>query len=137
MMLDMSLVYGIYARIILNLRLKDWLIDFLCLYETGAMKLGSTRFLYVQFDRLDVWSGPPQNSRESVPLLLFSIPIKFPFVFQINFIGKLIKRLWHRCFPVNFAKLSRTSFLQNTSGRLLVFIKGYKSIKKMIKTKIY
>ena len=29
------------------------------------------------------------------------------------------KRLWHRCFSVNFAKFLRTSFLQNTSGRLL------------------
>ena len=27
------------------------------------------------------------------------------------------KRLWHRCFPLNFAKLLRTLFLQNTSGR--------------------
>ena len=26
--------------------------------------------------------------------------------------------LWRRCFPVNFAKFLRTSFLQNTSGRL-------------------
>ena len=31
----------------------------------------------------------------------------------------LKKRLWHRCFPVNFAKFSITPFLQNTSGRLL------------------
>ena len=29
-------------------------------------------------------------------------------------------RLWHRCFPVNFVKFSRTPFLQNTSGRLLL-----------------
>ena len=29
----------------------------------------------------------------------------------------LEKRLWHRCFPVNFAKFSRTPFLQTTSGR--------------------
>ena len=28
----------------------------------------------------------------------------------------LKKRLYHRCFPVNFAKFLRTSFLQNTSG---------------------
>ena len=28
----------------------------------------------------------------------------------------LKKRLWHRCFPVDFAKFLRTSFLQNTSG---------------------
>ena len=32
----------------------------------------------------------------------------------------LMKRLWHRCFPVNFVKVIRTSFLQNTSGRLLL-----------------
>ena len=31
------------------------------------------------------------------------------------------KRLWHRCFPVNFVKFLRTPFLQNTSGRLLLF----------------
>ena len=30
------------------------------------------------------------------------------------------KRLWQRCFPVNFVKFLRTSFLQNTSGRLLL-----------------
>ena len=35
-----------------------------------------------------------------------------------NFIKK---RLWHRCFPVNFAKVLRTLFLQNTSRRLLLF----------------
>ena len=33
----------------------------------------------------------------------------------------LNKRLWHRYFPVNFAKLLKTRFLQNTSGRLLLF----------------
>ena len=27
------------------------------------------------------------------------------------------KRLWRRCFPVNFVKYSRTPFLQNNSGR--------------------
>ena len=32
----------------------------------------------------------------------------------------LKKRSWHRCFPVNFAKLLRTPFLQNTSGLLLL-----------------
>ena len=30
----------------------------------------------------------------------------------------LKKRLWHRCFPVNFEKFLRTPFLQNTSGWL-------------------
>ena len=32
----------------------------------------------------------------------------------------LKKRLWRRCLPVNFAKLLKTPFLQNTSGRLLL-----------------
>ena len=43
--------------------------------------------------------------------------------FLINFPPTLLKtRPWHRCSPVNFARFSRTSFLQNTSGRLLLFI---------------
>ena len=32
----------------------------------------------------------------------------------------LKKRLWHKCFPVNFVKFLRTPFLQNTSGWLLL-----------------
>ena len=32
----------------------------------------------------------------------------------------LTKRLRHRCFPVNFAKLLRTHFLQSTFGRLFL-----------------
>ena len=35
----------------------------------------------------------------------------------------LKKRLWHMCFPENFVKFLRTSFLQNTSGRLLLRFK--------------
>ena len=31
----------------------------------------------------------------------------------------LKKRLWHKCFPVNFAKFLKTPFLKNTSGWLL------------------
>ena len=30
------------------------------------------------------------------------------------------KRLWHRCFPVNFSKFLRTPFSQDTSGQLLL-----------------
>ena len=32
----------------------------------------------------------------------------------------LKRRLWHRRFPVNFAKFLRTLFLQNISGRLFL-----------------
>ena len=34
----------------------------------------------------------------------------------------LKKRLWHRCFPVNFAKFLKTPFSHNTSGRLLLLL---------------
>ena len=34
----------------------------------------------------------------------------------------LKKRLWHRCFPVNFVKFLRTPFLRNTSRLLLLSI---------------
>ena len=37
--------------------------------------------------------------------------------------GVLKKRLWHRCFLVNFAKLLRTPFWQNTSVQLLLPLK--------------
>ena len=32
----------------------------------------------------------------------------------------LKKSLWHRYFPLNFTKFLRTTFLQNSSGRLLL-----------------
>ena len=35
-----------------------------------------------------------------------------------NFIKK---KLWHRCFPLNFAKFLRTPFSQNTNERLLLY----------------
>ena len=38
----------------------------------------------------------------------------------------LKKRLWHRCFPVSLVKCLRMPFLQNISGRLLLFFIGTK-----------
>ena len=32
------------------------------------------------------------------------------------------KRLWHSCFPVNFAKFLKTPFLQNNSERVLLMV---------------
>ena len=34
----------------------------------------------------------------------------------------LKKKLWHRCFPVNFAKFLRTPFLQSISRALLLYV---------------
>ena len=41
----------------------------------------------------------------------------------------LKKRLWHRCFPVNFAKFLRATFLENTSKLLLLHIKTSQLIR--------
>ena len=54
-----------------------------------------------------------QNSQESTcARVSFLIKLQLPALFK--------KRLWHRCFPVNFAKFLRTLFQQNTFGRLLL-----------------
>ena len=54
-----------------------------------------------------------QNAQKRPPLLL-----------QARSATLLKKRLWHRCFSVNFAKFLRTLFLQNTSRRLLLYSKS-------------
>ena len=43
----------------------------------------------------------------------------------------LKKRLWHRCFPVNLEKFSKTLFLQNTSGRLLLLLVSQTNLKRV------
>ena len=48
----------------------------------------------------------------------------------------LKKRLWHRCFPVNFAKFLRAPFLQNTSGWLLLLIERYKPVLSKTETSV-
>ena len=47
----------------------------------------------------------------------------------------LKKRLWHGCFPMSFAKFSRTPFLQNTSGRLLLSSDWIKSFSHSVSHK--
>ena len=37
------------------------------------------------------------------------------------------KRLWHRCFPINFSKFLRTPFLQNISGRLILIFPAFET----------
>ena len=43
----------------------------------------------------------------------------------------LKKGLWHKCFPVNFAKFLRTPFLQNTPGWLLLTKLHHPNRRKM------
>ena len=41
----------------------------------------------------------------------------------------LQKRLWHIGFPVNFNKILRTRFPQNTSGRMLLLLDNLRKSK--------
>ena len=52
----------------------------------------------------------------------------------------LKKKLWHRYFPVNFAKFRRTTFLKNTPGRLLLNLATtclFKSPSNIVFTMLY
>ena len=49
----------------------------------------------------------------------------FPEICRLRLATLLKKRLRQRCFPMNFVKFLRTSFLQNTSGRLLLSFARY------------
>ena len=58
---------------------------------------------------LEIWQISQENTCARVSFLIKKRPATL-----------LKRRLWHRCFPVNFVKFLRTPFLQNTSGRLLL-----------------
>ena len=58
-----------------------------------------------------------QSSQENT-CARYSFLIKFQAL-TCNFIKK---RLWHKCFLMNFAKFLKKPFLRNTSGRLLLSI---------------
>ena len=60
-----------------------------------------------------------QNSQDSHSHFTFTIQSTCA---RASFLIKLKKRLWHSCFSVNFGKFLWTSFLQNTSGRLLLYL---------------
>ena len=49
----------------------------------------------------------------------------------------LKRRLWHNDFPVKFVKFLRTPFLQNTSGRLLLFFSCYTIFLTLYKSASY
>ena len=46
--------------------------------------------------------------------------VLFRKVAGLRTVTLLKNRLWHRCFPVSFAKFLRTPFFQNTYGRVLL-----------------
>ena len=86
-----------------------------------ATPLFRTKLFFIQLDP-KVRSSFPEMSCKNGVLRKFA---KFTgkHLCQSLFFNKvagpatlLKKRLWHRCFPVNFANFLRTLFSQNTSG---------------------
>ena len=72
---------------------------------------------------------PNTHPRSSSPEVLFKISqnlqentcarVSFLIKLQASGCNFIKKRLWHRCFPVNFANFLKTPFLQNTFGQML------------------
>ena len=54
--------------------------------------------------------------------------LEIPQNSQENTCARAKKRLWHRCFPVNFAKFLRTPFLWKTPGLLLLKFFKYSNV---------
>ena len=72
-----------------------------------------------------------QNWQESTCARVSLLTKLQAFFSYIHFLSKiwpatlLKKRLWRRYFPVNFAKFLKTSFSQNTSRRVLLYLGPY------------
>ena len=100
-------------------RLRHWFLTFLLFIsrEIGILELllavaGSSH------QRCSVRKGVLRNFAKFTGKDLCQI-LFFNKVASLTPATLLKERLWHRCFPVSFAKFLRTPFLQNTSRRLL------------------
>ena len=83
---------------------------FRILFETSVR-----RSSHRKCSRKKVFLKISQNSQEKT-----CARVSFLVRLQVAPATLLKKRLWHRCFSVNFAKFLRTYFSQNTSGLLLL-----------------
>ena len=74
-----------------------------------------------------IWTNRSSHQRCSTTIGVLRNFVKFTgkhlcpeYIFYYRPANLFKKRLWHRCFHVNFTKFLKTPFLQNTSGRLLL-----------------
>ena len=65
--------------------------------------------------RCSVRKGVPRNFGKFLGKYLYQ-SLFFNKVAGLSLATLLKRKLWHRCFPVNFAKFLRIPFLQNTSS---------------------
>ena len=112
-------------RIQVELRLKAEL-NFLEIFHIFSTLSTFQHFIFIQF-LIHLWNFQFQK-KESITFFKSShrrCSVRRSVLrnFSLQQSATLLKkRLWHRCFPVNFAKFPRTSFLQNTSGGLLLWV---------------
>ena len=82
----------------------------LCIHRSNRLRLSIIKDIIRNFSKF-IREIP---ARESLFLKKLQIwGVRPPIWFK--------KRLWRRCFPVNFAKFLRIPFSQNTSGRLVLY----------------
>ena len=89
-----------------------------CWQSNAHQEISRNIYLKTMLDLRE--TGKPQNIYTAWKVSkygVFSGPY-FP-AFGLRPATLLKKKLWHRCFPENFARFLRTPFLQNTSGWLL------------------
>ena len=77
-------------------------------------------FVNIYYCKFDKHLRHKKNQSKDLFIYLFHVPLS------------LKNKLWHRCFPVSFAKFSITSFSQNTSGRLLLDISNLPWVRNTI-----
>ena len=82
------------------------------LMEAFEFKKAATRGALYEKVLLEILQNSQENNCARISF--------FPEFLNLRPATLLKKRLWHRCFPVNFTKFLRTPFLQSTSGRLLL-----------------
>ena len=104
-------------------------LSYISLKPQKKYKYAATIFIWVlaeiRFELISTSSCFPKwgYNRVEKPLSRVCLSIQ-PFYLGLKFqklaCSFLKKKLWHSCFPVNFAKFFKTPFKQNISGRLLL-----------------
>ena len=121
----MSLCWKLYVSVLLNLRKCNLQIKtYNCspvFIKFSCQKMSSIFSLFrSSHRRYSVRKGVLRNFAKFTGKHLCQ-SLFFNKVAGLRSAALLKKRLWRLCFPVNFVKFLRTPFLQNTSGRLLLF----------------
>ena len=126
-----KLFYAMNSRTIAISEISNHDKDWQGINRTDASKRQEALWQCINFCKLILAKGRSSQRRSSIRKGVLRNFTKFTRkpLCQSLFFNKvaalrpetlLKKRLWHMCFPVNFAKFLRAPFLQNISRRLLL-----------------